>query len=246
MLEYQGRDRRFGGLGEIPKRRRLRRTHEAHSDRVGPDSDHRVDRVVGSTWAFLLVMALVGLGAFYEYDAHRAAHGLSKSGLLGMIGGRCVLGVPGIRIAFVRSRGGRVDGDADGTADFSKSLPSAAAGAIGIVYIFGAWHCAWLLRGSEHHWLMISLAVSWAGDTAAMYVGKAIGKRGSRRESVRERPKRARCGLGDRGGVHCGDLRLFFDAGTSLLGALLVGAIGNIAGQLGDLGGVGVQARRGH
>jgi CDP-diglyceride synthetase len=30
-------------------------------------------------------------------------------------------------------------------------------------------------EGADAHWLMIALLVSWAGDTAALYVGRALG-----------------------------------------------------------------------
>ena len=42
---------------------------------------------------------------------------------------------------------------------------------LGVVYIFGAWRCAIGLREINPHWLMIALLVSWAGDTAALYIG---------------------------------------------------------------------------
>ena len=54
---------------------------------------------------------------------------------------------------------------------------SAAAGILAILYIFGAWRCAVGLRSVNPHWLMIALLVSWVGDSAAYYVGRAFGKR---------------------------------------------------------------------
>ncbi len=186
-------------------------------------------------WAFLVVVSLVGLGAFHEYDTIVAAHGLHKSGVLGIAAGVAflvsqewalpVLIVSACVLMAMQMR----------SSDFAKSLPSAAAGVLGIVYIFGAWHCAWLLRGVSAHWLMISLGVSWAGDTAAMYVGKAIGK-----HKLAPRVSPGKTQEGATASVIAGALTAviyayFLMPGTSLLVALLVGAIGNVAGQVGDL-----------
>src|SRR6185369_16419035 len=58
----------------------------------------------------------------------------------------------------------------------SKALTGAATALLGIVYIFGAWRCALALKEINPHWLMIALLVSWAGDTAALYVGRTLGR----------------------------------------------------------------------
>ena len=57
-----------------------------------------------------------------------------------------------------------------------KVLPSAAIFLIGIVYIFGAWKTAILLREYSVGWLMFSIINNWIGDSAALYAGKAFGK----------------------------------------------------------------------
>jgi phosphatidate cytidylyltransferase len=186
-------------------------------------------------WAFFLIVALVGLGAFHEYDGIVAAHGLNKSGVLGMAAGVAFLVAPEFALPLLVVAAGVLMAVQMRATDFSKSLPSAAAGVLGIVYIFGAWHCAWLLRGVSAHWLMISLAVSWAGDTAAMYVGKAIGK-----NKLAPRVSPGKTQEGATASVIAGAATsvvyaYFLMPGTSLLVALLVGAIGNVAGQLGDL-----------
>lgn len=186
-------------------------------------------------WAFLLVMSLVGLGAFHEYDNIVAAHGLHKSGLLGMAAGVAFLLLPEWALPVLAVSAGVLMAMQMKASDFSKSLPSAAAGVLGVVYIFGAWHCAGLLRALNVHWLMIALAVSWAGDTAAMYVGKAIGK-----NKLAPRVSPGKTQEGATASILAGALTAviyayFLMPGTSLVIALVVGAIGNIAGQLGDL-----------
>ncbi|MEI9812098.1 MAG: phosphatidate cytidylyltransferase [Acidobacteriota bacterium] len=185
---------------------------------------------------FLLVMALVGLGAFREYDRIAAAHGLAPSGWLGMAAGVVFLVSPLVATPLLIALTGVLMAVQLRLDDFAKALPSAGAAVLGVVYIFGGWHCALLLREESAHWLMIALAVSWAGDTAAMYVGKTWGKH---KLAPSVSPGKTREG-GDRVGGRGGALTAaiyahYFLPGESLATALVVGAIGNIAGQIGDL-----------
>jgi phosphatidate cytidylyltransferase len=60
--------------------------------------------------------------------------------------------------------------------DLAKVVPFAAATALGVLYVFGAWRCAIDLRAAGVHWLLFALAVNWVGDIAAFYVGRSIGK----------------------------------------------------------------------
>ena len=46
---------------------------------------------------------------------------------------------------------------------------------LGVVYIFGAWKCAILLRDMSPYWLLFALAINWVGDISAYYVGKNLG-----------------------------------------------------------------------
>ena len=60
--------------------------------------------------------------------------------------------------------------------DLAHSLVTAGGFALGLVYVFGAWRSALELRAISAHWLLFACALNWAGDTAAMYVGKSIGQ----------------------------------------------------------------------
>lgn len=186
-------------------------------------------------YSFVAVMILVGLGAYREYDRIAVAHGLASNRVLGMAAGVLLLLAPmwaapllvitTLVIMTVQLR----------LQDFEKALPSAGSAVMGVLYIFGSWLCAVLLREINPHWLMIALAVSWAGDTAAMYVGKSIGK-----NKLAPRVSPGKTQEGATASVIAGALTsvvyaYFLMPGTSLLVALLVGAIGNVAGQLGDL-----------
>jgi phosphatidate cytidylyltransferase len=55
-------------------------------------------------------------------------------------------------------------------------LPEAAFLLFGIIYIFGAWKFAILLRASSPHWLAYALVLNWIGDACAYYVGKNLGR----------------------------------------------------------------------
>ena len=63
-----------------------------------------------------------------------------------------------------------------GLDDLAKSLPHSALMLFGVVYVFGCWRFAVLLRSANPYWLMYGLALSWAGDIAAYYVGRMAGK----------------------------------------------------------------------
>ena len=122
-----------------------------------------------------------------------------------------------------------------GSRDLAGALPSAAASLLGVIYIFGAWRCAIGLRAINPHWLMIALLVSWAGDTAALYAGRAFG-----RHKLAPRISPAKTWEGFAGSVIGGTLAggiyaHFLIPPAALWGVLAVSAGANIAGQIGDL-----------
>ena len=82
---------------------------------------------------------------------------------------------------------------------------------------------------------MIALLVSWAGDTAALYVGRAFG-----RHKLAPRVSPSKTWEGSIGSVAGGVLAAAIYAhylipSAALWAVLAVGAAGNIAGQVGDL-----------
>lgn len=182
-------------------------------------------------WVFLLVMALVGMAAFHEFDTIAGA----RSGWLGMAAGVALLLVPEPALPWLVVIAAILMALELGAPDLKNALPAVGAAVLGIVYIFGAWRCAILLREVSPHWLMIALLVSWAGDTAAMYVGKAWGRR---KLAPRVSPGKT---------VEGAVASVIGGAATAILYAhyflpveplptvLLIGAAANIAGQLGDL-----------
>jgi phosphatidate cytidylyltransferase len=119
--------------------------------------------------------------------------------------------------------------------DSDTALPGAAVFVVGVVYIFGAWRCAVELRALNAHWLMIAVLVSWAGDTAAMYVGRAFGKRKLAPEVSPSKTWEGAVGS-VAGGTLAAMIYAHYLIAAAPIGAVAaVGATANIAGQVGDL-----------
>lgn len=185
-------------------------------------------------WAFLAVLGAVGVLCFHEYSGLVAAHGIEPSRWIGVLAGLVVMIVPQVDLALgllallalslaLRS------------ADFRSVLPRAAALVLGVLYVFGAWRCAALLRWMNPHWLMFALVLNWAGDIAAYYVGRAIGRH---KLAPRISPGKSWEGaLGSVAGslVAGGLYAHFLIPGVALWLPLTLSAAGNIAGQVGDL-----------
>jgi phosphatidate cytidylyltransferase len=113
---------------------------------------------------------------------------------------------------------------------------NAFVGAIGgAIYIGGAWFCAYQLRAMSPHWLMFAFILCWAGDTAALYIGKNFGKR---KLAPTISPAKTWEGAiaSVVGGVLVGAIYVHFLIPAAALGTVLIAGIaGNIAGQIGDL-----------
>ena len=119
--------------------------------------------------------------------------------------------------------------------DLARSLTHAGATLLGVVYIFGAWKCAILLRDRSPYWLLLALAINWVGDIAAYYVGKGIGK-----HKLAPRVSPAKTWEGSAASIAASMVFGFFYLRsllpeTTVAAALALPAIANIAGQFGDL-----------
>jgi phosphatidate cytidylyltransferase len=190
------------------------------------------------SWAFLAFAAAVGLIAFYEFDQIAAAQSIPSAGWPGMLAGVALLLSPEpFAIVVIASLLAMTL--ALRQPDLTRALAAAAAFLLGVVYIFGAWRCAAELRTiagpSGPHWLMLSLLVSWAGDTAAMYVGRAFGK-----SKLAPRVSPGKTWVGAIASVAGGTIAAgvyahFLIPDAPLAETLAIGAAANIAGQFGDL-----------
>lgn len=191
--------------------------------------------LAGPSWTLLALMAAVGLIAFHEFDTIAGAQGVAKSGWIGLAAGLIFLFAPEpawvtlmvLALAFMAIELRQTD--------LSKAMTGAATALLGVVYIFGAWRCALALKEINPHWLMIALLVSWAGDTAALYVGRTLG-----RHKLAPRVSPSKTWEGTVGSVIGGVAAAGIYAHSlipsePLWKVLAVAAAGNIAGQLGDL-----------
>ena len=193
----------------------------------------------GPAWSFLLLMALVGAVAFYEYDGIVAGHGIPRSGWPGIAAGLVLLLTPEpltpivtpvivVLALALMTLGLRAQ-------KLETVLTSAAAALLGVIYIFGAWRCAIQLRDANPHWLIVALLVSWAGDTAALYVGRSFG-----RHKLAPRISPGKTWEGAAASVVTGLLAgmiyaIFLIPTAPLFLVVALSAAGNVSGQVGDL-----------
>lgn len=191
--------------------------------------------VLAAPWAaFAAVLALVGLLALHEFDNIAAAHGAARGGWLGMAAGLALMFAPqpflvviltallGLLLAL-RSK------------EMPQALPSAGAFLLGVIYIFGAWRCAIELRGISPHWLMIALLVSWAGDTAALYVGKTLGRHKLAPVVSPGKTWEGCAGSVVGAAIAAGVYAHYLLPGEALWWVLVLAVVANVAGQIGDL-----------
>ncbi len=127
--------------------------------------------------AFAAVLALVALLSFWEFDGMIAAHGIPRPGIPGAIVGLVFLFAPVNVIAFAFFIALVALIYAMRAADLREALPAAGAFALAVLYVFGSWRCAGALRAIQPALLFFAVALNWAGDTAAMYAGRAFGRR---------------------------------------------------------------------
>jgi phosphatidate cytidylyltransferase len=116
---------------------------------------------------------------------------------------------------------------------------------LGILYIFGAWKAAILLRQvsepplrhltAGRHWLMFALMVNWIGDTGAYYAGRKFGRR-KLAPAISPGKTWEGAAASAISGIVFGMAYLpLAITGTSFLQAGIMSLTANIAGQVGDL-----------
>ena len=187
--------------------------------------------------AFIAALVIIGCLAFREFATIAAGHGFPVNPWIGTAIGLVILLLPDDRsvllLLIVTAFGAmmaalRLD-------DLKQALPSASALVLGVCYIFGAWWCAVRLRDIDVWLLLFALALNWVGDTAAMYVGKAIGRH---KLAPIVSPGKTWEGAAASavGSVILGFV-LFHFVGPrmSWWTILVLSVVGNVAGQLGDL-----------
>jgi phosphatidate cytidylyltransferase len=189
-------------------------------------------------WAFLAVTAVIALFCFHEYAAIVAGHGIQRPGPVSFAAGLLLLVLPKADWLLVVLLSLLTLTLMLRSADLAKGLPGAAGAVLGIVYVFGAWRTAVALRSlpvAGAYWLFFALVLNWIGDTAAFYVGSAIG-----RHKMASRLSPAKSWEGSAASFVASLVFGFFYIGWLMpavppVERLALAALGNIAGQLGDL-----------
>jgi phosphatidate cytidylyltransferase len=186
-------------------------------------------------WLFLLAVALVSSLCFREYSALVGLHHIQPPGPFGYVAGLILLILPQPHFAFVEIVAVLALALSLRSRELEEALPFAGALVLGILYTFGAMRCAVELRSISMYWLLFALSLNWVGDIAAFYVGRAIGRH---KLSPRISPGKSWEGSVASVIAACAYAAIFFPRllpTVPLLEALAVAAIGNVAGQIGDL-----------
>ncbi len=185
--------------------------------------------------AFLAAVALVTILCFREFADLVARHKIEKPGVFGYAAGLLLLFLPGKDFAFVVLVAILAMALALRSRELENALPAAATLLLGVVYIFGPLRCGIDLHTISPYWLFFALSMNWAGDIAALYVGRLIG-----RHKMAPRVSPAKSWEGAAASVAASVIygALYFPRllpSVPLLEALALTAIANIAGQFGDL-----------
>jgi phosphatidate cytidylyltransferase len=191
--------------------------------------------LIGPSWLVLAVTALVAAICYSEFCKIASTYGMRGSSPVGYAAGLLVLaaplewGFPALILVVLAALSLALTSD-----DLAKALPSAAVWLLGIAYIFGTWKFAILLHAANRHWLTYALVLNWVGDAAAYYVGRRWGRH---KMSPRVSPNKSWEGAAAAmvASVVFGVLYLQRAIPTvSLLEAVVLTAIANAAGQVGD------------
>jgi phosphatidate cytidylyltransferase len=195
--------------------------------------------VYAVVWAplpvFLFVVAVITSLCFHEYSALVKLHGIEPPRLFGYVAGIVLLLLPQSQFAFLVVVAVLALALSLRVRDSAASLPFAGALVLGVLYTFGSMRCAVQLRSISVYWLLFALSLNWVGDVAAFYVGRAIGRH---KLSLRISPGKSWEGSIASVLAACIYAALYFPRllpDVPLVEALAVAAIGNIAGQIGDL-----------
>ncbi|HLK22901.1 MAG TPA: phosphatidate cytidylyltransferase [Bryobacteraceae bacterium] len=185
--------------------------------------------------AFLAAVAAVAVLCFREYANLVSLHAIEKPGVFGYVAGLLLLFLPGKDFGFLVLVAILAMALALRARSLAEALPAGAAMLLGVVYTFGSLRCGIDLRAISHYWLFFALSLNWAGDIAALYVGRLIGRH--------KLAPRVSPGKSWEGAVASVTASVVYGAiyfprllpSVPLFEGLALAALANIAGQLGDL-----------
>ena len=130
----------------------------------------------GPSWLLLALVAAVALLCFHEYAGIVAAQGLRPPGPASYAAGLALLVVRGEELLLLALFAFAALALAARGGELPKVLPQAAAALLGVVYVFGGLRFALELHAESPDWLLFALGLNWAGDTAAYYTGRGLGR----------------------------------------------------------------------
>jgi phosphatidate cytidylyltransferase len=185
--------------------------------------------------AFLAVVAAVAVLCFREYANLASLHAIEKPGVFGYVAGLLLLFLPGKDFGFLVLVAILAMALALRSRNLVDALPAAATMLLGVIYVFGSLRCGIDLRAISQYWLFFALSLNWAGDIAALYVGRLIG-----RHKLAPRVSPGKSWEGAFASVTASVIygALYFPRllpSVPLLEGLGLAALANIAGQFGDL-----------
>lgn len=127
--------------------------------------------------AFYFGAAAMSVLCYREYSGLVAGHGIGRPGIYGLIGGLLILFVPvpyellALTLLVISALIAALRDD-----DLRHVLPQVACVVLGAFYSFAPWRFSIELRAQSVHLLFFALALNWAGDSIAYYVGRSFGK----------------------------------------------------------------------
>lgn len=186
-------------------------------------------------WAFLVTVGAVAALCFREYAGLAALHGIAKPGWVGYVLGFFVLFWRGTYAPILVLAAIVAMSAALRARQMSQALSDAGALLLGVVYVFGSLRCGIDLRAISPYWLFFALSLNWAGDIAALYMGRAIGRHKLAPE--------VSPGKSWEGAIASTAASVIYGAfyfslllkTAPLAGALALTVVANVAGQFGDL-----------
>src|SRR5438128_2600777 len=126
--------------------------------------------ILGPPWLVFAATTLCAMLCYREYCGIAAEYGVTNLGPLGFAAGLGVLALPDGGSIFLTVLALTGIALATRSEEMAEVLPRASAMLLGVVYIFGTWKCALLLRDAGSFWLLFALAINWIGDSGAYYV----------------------------------------------------------------------------
>ena len=191
--------------------------------------------ILASPWLVFAAATLCGMLCYREYCGIAAEYGITDLGPVGFAAGLGVLALPGGSAIFLTVLALTGLALAMRSQDLAEVLPRASILLLGVVYVFGPWKCAILLREASPYWLLFALGINWVGDACAYYVGKNIGM-----HKLAPRISPGKSWEGSLASVIAAVafgvfyLRHFWPA-MPVYEAVALSALSNAAGQIGDL-----------